>query len=106
CKYSAWENPVAASEEDWAQAIRGMHDEEPLLIIPIYSPPEELDIQGVLWIPERTFYFSEAKLDLYVKRMFVLRDEEIVIPDWARFITGMINSNRLRRIVSGNTIKG
>lgn len=105
CKYLAWDNPMLANPDDWKDVISGMHDEEPLLVMPIYSPPDELDLQGVLWVPERTSYFSRPKLDIYVKRMYVLSDDEIVLPDWARFISGIINSNKLKRIVSGNTIK-
>ncbi|TDM05645.1 MAG: hypothetical protein C4K60_12955 [Ideonella sp. MAG2] len=105
CKYSAWSNPAAATEEEWLDAIRGMHKEEPMLVVPIYSPPRELDIQGVLWIPERTSYFTTPRLDVYVKRMFVVADDEIIVPTWARFVSGMLNGNKLRRIVSGNTIQ-
>jgi molecular chaperone HtpG len=105
CKHESWENPLAASEAAWKDAISDIRGENPLTIIPVYSPPEELDVQGVLWIPEKTSYFSTPAVDVYVKRMFVLTDDEIIVPTWARFIHGMISSNKLRRIVSGNTLK-
>ena len=38
--------------------------------------------------------------------MFVESDTKLVLPSWARFVRGMINSNKVRRIVSGNTIAG
>jgi molecular chaperone HtpG len=105
CRFTAWANPASATNEEWVEAIRGLHNEEPLLVIPIFSPPNELDVQGVVWIPERRSYFSTPRLDVYVKRMFVVSDDEIIMPTWARFISGMINTNKVRRIVSGNTIK-
>ena len=36
--------------------------------------------------------------------MFVTRDDRLIRPEWARFLTGMINSNKMGRIVSGNTV--
>ena len=46
-----WSDPSRATESDWREAIMAMGSEEPLFIMPLYSPPDELDAQGVLWIP-------------------------------------------------------
>lgn len=104
-RYHAWAEPWAASHDDWKEVIESAYGDDPLLIIPVYSPDSELGVHGVLWIPERTSYFSQPILDIYIKRMFVLTDDDLVIPDWANFIKGAINSTKLSRIVSGNTIK-
>ncbi|MER8595729.1 ATP-binding protein [Mesorhizobium sp. M1182] len=102
---SAWIDPAHATENDWREAIVKMTDDEPLYIIPVYSSPKELDLQGVLWFPRRRRIQDEGRLDIFIKRMFVMADDSIVLPSWARFLRGMINSNKLRRIVSGNTVK-
>lgn len=104
CKHPAWNNPATAEEEDWRYVIEETTEETPLAVIPIYSPPDELDLAGTLWIPQRSRYYLEG-VDVYVKRMFVCTDDHVAIPAWARFVQGTINSNRLRRIVSGNAIK-
>jgi len=104
CKYIAWNNPAAASDEDWRDLISEAFREEPLAIVTLYSPPEELDITGVLWVPANSTYF-ETGIDVYVKRMFVTTDRSVVVPNWSRFLRGMVNSNKVRRIVSGNSIK-
>jgi molecular chaperone HtpG len=101
----AWSDPTRATVDDWTKMIRDSTGESPLLVIPVYSPPAELDLEGVLWIPPRkTFLGDNAHIDLYVRRMFVTRDDRLIRPEWARFLTGMINSNKMGRIVSGNTV--
>jgi HSP90 family molecular chaperone len=52
-KYRAWNNPRTATEADWRQMIEETYDQSPSYIIPVSSPPQELDVTGVLWIPER-----------------------------------------------------
>jgi len=103
---SAWQAPAKATEKDWRQAITEMNLDEPAYVIPLYSPTKELDLQGALWFPvRRRILQTEGQLDIYIKRMFVVCDDAIIMPKWARFLHGMLNSNRLRRIVSGNTFK-
>jgi molecular chaperone HtpG len=101
----AWQYPAHASVRDWQDSIVEMTGEEALYTIPLYSPRTELDLQGVLWFPKRLRIQDEGKLDIFIKRMFVISDDGIVLPQWARFIRGILNSNQLRRIVSGNTVK-
>jgi len=105
CTVQAWAEPALATPQDWTNAIESMKGEHPLLVIPIYSPPGDLDLQGALWIPQRSALHGDAYLDVYVKRMYVLSDESILFPEWARFLLGFLNSNKLKRIVSGTTIK-
>ena len=77
----------------------------PSLVIPIYSPPEKLDLEGVLWIARRhSFLGDNGHIDVYIRRMFVTEDDRLIRPSWARFIMGMINSNKMGRIVSGGMV--
>jgi HSP90 family molecular chaperone len=101
----AWDNPARATERDWKEMIEETTGSTPLFIIPVYSSPAELDLEGVLWIPERrTILGDSGHIDVYIRRMFVMQDERLLRPQWARFIMGMVNANKLGRIVSGNTI--
>jgi molecular chaperone HtpG len=103
-QYIAWSDPRVATEEDWREMIEDMTGNPPLLVVPIYSPPSELDLEGVLWIPKRMRFLDDAQIDVYVRRLFITSDDHIIKPEWSRFVMGMINSNKMGRIVSGNTI--
>ena len=104
-KMHTWNQPALATKRDWEESVQSLTGQKPLLVIPIYSPPSELDLQGVLWIPERHKYRGEeCSIDVYIRRMFVASDDRVIRPSWAGFIAGMVNSNRLGRIVSGNSI--
>lgn len=105
CRFRAWDSPATATQEAWEELIRGLTADEPVWTIPVYSPPDEHDLQGILWIPRRTKLYNNPRLKVYVKRMFVMNDTDCLLPSWARFISGIINSNKIDRIVSGNTIK-
>jgi HSP90 family molecular chaperone len=70
----AWSNPAQASVEDWREAIREWTGAAPLLVIPLYSPPNNLDLEGVLWIPERKKILGDnGHIDVYIRRMFITR---------------------------------
>ena len=104
-KLRAWNQPGLASHKDWGEMIQEMTGLKPLLLIPIFSPPAELDVQGVLWIPERrSFLGEECYIDVYIRRMFVTQDDRLIRPVWAGFVKGMVNSNRMGRIVAGNSM--
>jgi molecular chaperone HtpG len=103
-RYRAWGNPCVATEDDWKEVIQETTGLSPLLVVPIYSPPGELDLEGVLWIPPRIRFLGDAEVDIYIRRLYVTSDDHIIKPEWARFVRGMINSNVMSRIVSGNAI--
>jgi HSP90 family molecular chaperone len=105
CKYRAWNNNDIGKKSDWEEYIKDKTDSKPLLVIPIYSPPDELDLQGVLWIPPRSFIQEHSSIEIYIKRMYVMEDFNQLLPEWAKFINGVINSNKIRRIVSGTVFK-
>lgn len=105
CKFKAWDEPGTSKKNDWEEYVKNKSDYKPLLVIPIYSPPDKLDLQGVLWIPPRSFIQEHSSIEIYVKRMFVMEDFNQLLPEWAKFINGVINSNKIRRIVSGNVFK-
>jgi HSP90 family molecular chaperone len=105
-RHAAWSNPLLASEADWREMIEQTTHESPLLIIPISSPPDQLDLEGVVWIPMRRQIVGASYIEVYIQRMFVTRDDRIIRPRWANFIMGMINSNHesMIRTVSGDKI--
>jgi molecular chaperone HtpG len=100
----AWANPKDASIRDWAETIQRLTKAMPVFTVPIYSPPDEWDIQGVMWVPARNRYTRDPHLELYVKRMFVMEDRTMFIPQWASIFVGMINCNSINRQVHGSGI--
>lgn len=93
------------NDTEWEKIIYDLHEEDVKLLIPLDDAPEEFKISGVLYIKNRSSYWSDPKIDIYVKGIFVVKNPVNIIPEWANFIGGIINSNGLSRIVSGENIK-
>jgi len=100
-KLAGWAGSGHRSEADWRAMIEETTGEAPLLVVPISSPPERLDLEGVLWIPQRqSLIGGYGSIDVYVRRLFVTQDSRLILPHWARFVMGMINSDKLNPLVS------
>ncbi len=100
-RLAGWSDPGRRSEADWKAMITETSGTEPLLVIPVSSPPDKLDLEGVLWIPPRQNVIGgNGQIDVYVRRLFVTQDDRLIRPSWARFVMGMVNSNKLNPMVS------
>lgn len=100
-----WEKDVFATEEEWEAIISELHGEEPNYLIPLDDAPKELKLTGTLYIKKRSWLWGKPRIDTYIKGMYVCSESDIIVPDWAKFIAGIINSNALSRIVSGENVK-
>ena len=84
-----WEDPLARShfKVEGAQMFTG------LLYLPKHPPFD-------MMLPKR-----RAGLRLYVKRVFVMEDCEALLPEWLRFVRGVIDSDDLPLNVSREVLQ-
>ena len=72
----------------------GTHEYTALLFVPEERPHDILD-------PAQ----NHSKLSLYVKRVFVMKECEDLLPSWMRFVRGLVDSNDLPLNVSRETLQ-
>lgn len=98
--------PSEVSKEEYTEFYRQLaHDwNEPLKSIH-YRAEGNIEFQSLLFIPsKRPFNFNtvDAKkgLSLYVKRIFILANSDGLIPDYLRFVKGVVDSADLSLNIS------
>jgi molecular chaperone HtpG len=94
-----WE--TEGDETDYADYIQARYDLYPLAIIPFqFSDPLPLD--GLLFVPMIPFELTRdfGEVDVYISRMFIKANDKELLPGWARFIKGVINTPDLTPTVS------
>lgn len=98
-----WEEE--ADQADYANYIKARYDLYPMAIIP-FKLSKPLHLEGLLFIPmipyELTRDFGEV--DVYISRMFIKANDKEILPNWARFIKGVINTPDLTPTVSRDEI--
>jgi molecular chaperone HtpG len=89
------------SQEEYAEFYRHVsHDwREPLETIRL-SAEGTFEYQALLFLPSQApmdLYMREAKrgVQLYVKRVFIMDDCEALIPEYLRFVKGVVDANDL-----------
>lgn len=80
---------------DWNEPLRSIH----------YRAEGNIEFQSLLFIPsKRPFNFNtiDAKkgLNLYVKKVFILSNSEDLIPEYLRFVKGLVDSSDLSLNIS------
>ncbi|WP_051970186.1 ATP-binding protein [Kitasatospora azatica] len=70
---------------------------EPLTAFPFESTDPETDAVGLLWVQDGGSYGSSDNRDLavYLRGMLLAEDARELLPSWAGFIGGVVESNRL-----------
>jgi molecular chaperone HtpG len=94
-----WEEGV--SEMEYTDYIHARYNLYPLDMIPFKSPdPPHID--GLLFVPMIPFELARdfGEVDVYISRMFVKAGDKELLPAWARFVKGVINSPALTPTVS------
>lgn len=95
-----WRDPTLAgarlsqARRDFAQRFE--HKFEPLCVVPI-EPTDESDVRGLLWVQDaRTYGSSDNRnLAVFVRGMLLDDDARELLPKWAGFIGGVIESAQL-----------
>ena len=108
-----WTRPKdEVSEEEHAEFYRHLsHDwREPLLTI--HTKAEgTLEFAALLYVPrERPQDFFDptrhgARVELYVRRIFIMGDCEDLLPPWLRFLRGVVDASDLPLNVSRETLQ-
>jgi molecular chaperone HtpG len=94
---------------DYEEYLQQRYDLFPLAVIPFDTRSMEAEAQrdmpnvaGILFIPLIPFELTRdfGEVDVYVSRMFVKGNEKDLLPRWARFVKGVINSPDLTPTLS------
>lgn len=109
-KTPPWQRTHWASEEDMqavyqAFLLRRYHD-YPLDIIPI-SIDGDCKARGVLYISDRHVpdMNTAGVVDIFVRRMLVVEADNTLLPRWAKFIRGAIDSPSLQPTAARDNIQ-
>lgn len=98
-----------ATEAEYRQFVMDRFPDEAILsVIPldINEDDGKFKIGGVLFIPKQPMliYREHGDLFVYVRRMFICKDERSLLPEWAKFVRGIISSPNLRETTSREAI--
>ncbi len=93
--------PWYQSEASTADYIGYLHSRSPelpapLLVVPLSLQSGDAEVRGVLWVPGSPLSVLDGDLgcvDIYWRRMLAAPGMSGVLPTWARFFTGIIDSN-------------
>lgn len=89
-------HPVQARKRDIAFASQFERQFEPLCTLPVHASADS-DVQGMLWVQDGSFYGGNdnRKLSVYVRGMLLDDNASDLLPRWAGFISGVIESSCL-----------
>lgn len=98
-----------ATEAEFRQFVANRYPDDSILdTIPIEIVEDDGDFKvgGVLFVPKQPLFIVKEHGDVivYVRRMFVCKDERTLLPDWAKFVKGVIESPNLRETTSREAI--
>jgi molecular chaperone HtpG len=105
--------PINAETPPWREHVPGEHPTlhrrrlfeyvkkfeprfEPLAVLPV-EPGGGSDIHGTLWINGASSYASSdsRRLSVYVRGMLMDDNDRDLLPEWAGFMSGIIESNQM-----------
>ena len=94
-----------SSATDYADYIKARYDLYPLAVLP-FQIAEPLPLDGLLFVPMIPFELTRdfGEVDIYISRMFIKANDKALLPGWARFIKGVINTPALMPTVSRDEI--
>lgn len=90
------EHPLQARRSTLAFATRFETRFEPICTMPV-APQRGSDVQGLLWIQDGATYGTSdnRNLSVFVRGMLLDDDARELLPSWAGFVGGVIESNQL-----------
>ncbi|MFC1712639.1 ATP-binding protein [Candidatus Poribacteria bacterium] len=92
-------------ETDYADYIKARYDLYPLAVFP-FQISDPLHLDGLLFVPVIPFELTRdfGEVDVYISRMFIRANDKELLPDWARFVKGVINTTALTPTVSRDEV--
>lgn len=98
-----------ATEAEYRQFAADRYPGDAILdIIPIEVSEDDgqFKVGGVLFVPKQPLFIVKEHGDVivYVRRMYVCKDERTLLPDWAKFVKGVVESPNLRETTSREAI--
>ena len=84
---------------DWVYKIKKIEPGHMVLL-----NDDQIGLEGVLWVLKDRAYLK-PRADIYLRNMLISEQSDILMPDWASCVNGVINSRNLKRTVSGDTLK-
>jgi molecular chaperone HtpG len=99
-----------ATEKEYRDYLTERYPNESILaIIPINIEEDNgaFKVGGALFVPKQPYFIVREHGDVivYVRRMYVCRDERALLPDWAKFVKGVIESPNLHETTSREAIR-
>ncbi len=98
-----------ATEAEYRQFVADRYPDDSILdVIPIEVSEDDgkFKVGGVLFVPKQPLFIVKEHGDaiIYVRRMFVCKDERTLLPEWAKFVKGVVESPNLRETTSREAI--
>lgn len=92
---------LEGTESEYAAYIKHRYGVTPLALEPIKVQRENLEVQGVLFIPPRSAEWKRRlrSIDIFQRRMFVGEDLNI-LPEWVGFVSGVLDCPTLDLVAS------
>ena len=89
-----------ASEAEYRKFVTERYPDEAILdVIPLEINEDEgkFQVGGVLFIPKQPLFIVKEHGDVtvYVRRMLVSQNERTLLPEWAKFVKGIVTSPNL-----------
>jgi len=102
-----WDQQAAQAE--YHQFVADRYPDDAILdVIPLEIDEDDgkFKVNGVLFIPKQPYFIVREHGDVivYVRRMFVCKDERAILPEWAKFVKGIVSSPNLRETTSREAI--
>jgi len=87
--------------------VRRRYSDTPLDVIPV-DIDEEHSARGVLMITDRSIpdIQTSGVMDILIRRMFIKPEDTNLLPPWAKFVRGVIDSPSLEPTASRDNYKG
>ncbi|MCP4282930.1 MAG: hypothetical protein GY792_00535, partial [Gammaproteobacteria bacterium] len=98
-------DPSTTLRTGYADYIKTRYDLYPIALLP-FAIDDPLPLDGLLFVPMIPFELTRdfGEVDIYVSRMFIKANDKDLLPPWARFIKGVINTPALLPTVSRNEL--
>jgi molecular chaperone HtpG len=102
-----WHDLDAVSA-DYQSYVEHRFGESPLFVVPIRYRDESVTISGLLYIPAKpmtsfSIFDLRTEIDVHISRIFVCSEKKL-LPSWACFIKGVIDSPSLEPTVSRESV--